>query len=191
VENTSVLRIPVWAVVALGLALATAVVAALAFGGRAANAATGADLRITKLVQPQTVTVGQNQTFTIIVKNQSSRKARNVKITDPLPAKVRFIRASTSLHRPGSCGVINRTVKCKPGTLKRGEKVTIDIIVEPVRAGRYTNRAFVTQKRADFAAQLGGVGAFGASTTVFTLLPRVGILRSLHSRGPAPGRQGR
>jgi uncharacterized repeat protein (TIGR01451 family) len=144
VRNTSLQRVHIWAVVALGLALAAAVVVALAFGGRAANAATGADLRITKTVQPQTVTVGQNQTFTIIVKNQSSMHAKTVKVTDPLPANVRFIRASTSLHKPGSCGVINRTVECELGTLKGGEKVTINIIVKAVMAGPYSNQAFVS-----------------------------------------------
>jgi uncharacterized repeat protein (TIGR01451 family) len=146
VENTSVQRVPAWAMVTLGLALAAAVVAALAFGGRAANAAPGADLRLTKTIEPMVVTVGQNQTFTIIVKNQSAAKATNVKMTDPLPTNVRFIRASTSLHRPGSCGETNRTVECQHGTLEGGEKVTIKIFVEVVKAGRYTNRAFVSQK---------------------------------------------
>jgi uncharacterized repeat protein (TIGR01451 family) len=152
VENTSVQRVPVWAMVALGLALAAAVVAALAFGGRAANAAAGADLHITKTVQPKSVTVGQNQTFTIIVKNQSSTSATSVKVTDPLPTNVRFIRASTSLQKPGSCGEINRTVECQLGNLQGGEKVTIKIFVESVKAGDYTNRAFVSQKSTELDA---------------------------------------
>jgi len=138
--------------VALGLALAAAVVAALVFGGRAANAAAGADLRITKTVQPKSVTVGENQTFTIVVKNQSAKNATNVKVTDPLPTNVRFIRASTSLRKPGSCGEINRTVECELGTLQGGERVTIKIIVEAVKAGDYTNRAFVSQQSTELEA---------------------------------------
>jgi uncharacterized repeat protein (TIGR01451 family) len=153
VENTSVQRVPVWAVVALGLALATAVVAALAFGGRAANAAAGADLHITKTVSPKSVTVGQNQTFTIVVKNQSATNATNVKVTDPLPTTfVRFVRASTSLRKPGSCGETRGTVECQLGTLQGGEKVTIKIIVKSVKAGTYTNRAFVNQKSSELDA---------------------------------------
>jgi uncharacterized repeat protein (TIGR01451 family) len=153
VENTSVARrAPVWVVVALGLALAAALVAALAFGGHAANAATGTDLRITKTVKPQTVRVGDNQTFIIHVKNKRSRNATNVKVTDPLPTNVRFIRASTSLHKPGSCGAINRTVECDLGTLQGGERVTIKIFVRVVKAGDYINRAFVSHKSTELDA---------------------------------------
>jgi uncharacterized repeat protein (TIGR01451 family) len=153
VESASeVRRVPVWAVVALGLALAATLVAALAFGGHAASAATATDLRITKTVKPKIVTVGDNQTFIIRVTNTTSRNATNVKVTDPLPTNVRFIRASTSLHKPGSCGETNRTVECDLGTLQGGERVTIKIFVKNVKAGDYVNRAFVSHKSSELDA---------------------------------------
>ena len=143
----------VWTLAALSLTLVAALVAALAFvDGRAANAAAGADLRLHKTVQPKTVLVGQNQTFHIHVKNNSRRNATNVKVTDPLPTNVRFIRASTSLHRPGSCGNFRGTVECNLGTMQRGERVHIKIFVKAVKAGKYKNRAFVSQKSAELDA---------------------------------------
>ncbi len=127
-------------------------IAALTFGDRAANAAAATDLRINKTVEPKLVTVGDNQTFTITVKNTTSRNATNVKVTDPLPTNVRFIRASTSLQKPGSCGEINRTVECDLGTLQGGERVTIKIVVKNVQAGDYVNRAFVSHKSTELDA---------------------------------------
>jgi large repetitive protein len=103
------------------------------------------DLDIKKSVSPKVVTVGERQTFTIKVANEGNRRARNVTMSDPLPAKVRFIRASTSRHVPGSCGLEpGRTVVCDLGTLRPAKTVTVKIYVRTVEAGSYTNRAFVS-----------------------------------------------
>ena len=153
-RNICVRRAPAWATVALGLALAAALLsAALVFGARAANAASGADLHISKSVKPKVVRVGDNQTYIIKVTNQSSTKATGVKVTDALPTTfVKFIRASTSLHKPGSCGQTRGTVECQLGTLNGGQKVTIKIFVKNIKAGRYVNRAFVSQKTRELDA---------------------------------------
>ena len=151
-SNARVRAIHVWTMAALSLALVAALVAALAFDGRTAKAATGADLHIAKRVKPQSVPVGQKQTFIIHVRNESRKNATSVKMTDPLPGKVKFIRASTSLHRPGSCGSFRRTVECNLGTLRGGERVKIEILVKAVKAGSYTNRAFVSQKSSELDA---------------------------------------
>ena len=64
---------------------------------------------------------------------------------DPLPAKVRLVRASTSRHVPGSCGLEPiRTVVCDLGTLGPGKTVTIWIVVKNVEAGNYTNHVFAS-----------------------------------------------
>jgi uncharacterized repeat protein (TIGR01451 family) len=97
--------------------------------------------------------VGQKQTFIINVRNESRRNAMSVKITDPLPGKVQFIRASTSLHHLGSCGSFRRTVECELGTLRGGERVKIQIFVKvATKAGSYANRAFVSQKSRELDA---------------------------------------
>jgi len=131
----------------------TAVLAALAMtaamtvtSGDAVQAQTAqrAELGITKSVSPKVVAVGERQVFTIKVTNAGDRRARNVTMSDPLPSEVRFVRASTSRHVPGSCGLEpGRTVVCDLGTLRPGKTVTVKIYVRPVTAGTYTNRAFV------------------------------------------------
>ena len=63
---------------------------------------------------------------------------------DPLPSAVRFIRASTSREVPGSCGIEDRVVTCRLGTLRVDRTVTVKIYVRPVVAGSYTNRAFAS-----------------------------------------------
>ena len=107
--------------------------------------AQGVDLTVRKSVSPKLVAVGERQTFTIKVTNEGSRRAKNVTMSDTLPSKVRFVRASTSRHVPGSCGLEPvRTVVCNLGTLRAGKTVTVWIIVKTIEAGAYTNRAFVS-----------------------------------------------
>jgi uncharacterized repeat protein (TIGR01451 family) len=139
-------KAPLWAIMALLAAMVGAMgVAVVAFGTTAgAQTAQGVDLNLKKSISPRVVAVGENQTFTIRVDNEGNRRARNVVMRDPLPDKVRFIRASTSRQVPGSCGLRDRTVVCDLGTLRPGRTVTVKIVVRVVEAGTYTNRAFVS-----------------------------------------------
>ena len=133
--------------------VALAVMIVTSGGAVQAQTAQGAELKITKSVSPKVVAVGERQTFTIKVTNTGDRRARRVTMSDPLPSEVRFIRASTSRHVPGSCGLEpRRTVVCDLGTLRPGNTATVKIYVRPVVAGTYTNRAFVI---------FGGSGALG------------------------------
>lgn len=132
---------------ALAAALMALLVSAMVSPGGTARAQTtqGVDLHIRKSVSPKQVSVGERQTFTINVTNQGDHRARNVTMKDPLPAKVRFIRASTSRQVPGSCALEPvRTVVCDLGTLRTSNTVTVKIYVKTVEAGAYTNRASVT-----------------------------------------------
>ena len=106
--------------------------------------ARGVDLDVRKTVHPGAVKVGALQAFTVKVTNDGARRAEGVRMTDPLPSKVRFVRASTSRYVPGSCGVDDRVVACRLGDLRPGRTVTVKIQVRPVVAGSYTNRAFAS-----------------------------------------------
>jgi uncharacterized repeat protein (TIGR01451 family) len=82
------------------------VTAMMALSGPAqTQTAQGVDLTVRKSVSPKLVAVGEMQTFTIKVTNEGNRRARNVTMSDPLPGAVRFVRATTSRHVPGSCGL--------------------------------------------------------------------------------------
>lgn len=148
-------RPPVWMVAVLGAVVAFAAVAIFGTTAQAQSSATA--LSISKTVKPKVVTVGQNQVYTIRISNNTGARATNVRMTDPLPRNVRFIRASTSLRRPGSCGLnAQRTVVCNlgnlPTTRSAGAQVTIKIYVKTTRVGRYVNRAFVTHTNTGLGA---------------------------------------
>ena len=164
-EKTMGRAVPLWAIALFGGALvATAVL--VFFGGAAqAQTAQGVDLVVDKTIQPRSVQVGERQTFTITVTNEGTRRARAVRMTDPLPTAVRFLRASTSRQVPGSCGIDEqRTVVCRLGALRPDRTVTVRIFVRTREAGRYTNRASVSYRNSDaleldFSDNRDGAGA--------------------------------
>lgn len=135
-----------WAVALLAGALAATLALLLALGGTANAQETRAavDLAVKKTVYPKTVQVGELQTFTIKVTNEGTTRAEGVRMRDPLPSKVRFIRASTSREVPGSCAIEDRVVTCRLGNLGVDRTVTVKIYVKPVVAGSYTNRAYAS-----------------------------------------------
>jgi uncharacterized repeat protein (TIGR01451 family) len=135
-----------WAATLVAGALAAAGALLVVLGGGAAGAqeARFVDLDVDKTVHPRTVQVGDPQTFTVKITNDGTTRAERVRMTDPLPSKVRFIRASTSREVPGSCGIDDRVVTCRLGTLQADRTVTVKIHVRPVAAGSYTNRAYAS-----------------------------------------------
>jgi uncharacterized repeat protein (TIGR01451 family) len=146
VTNTTTARKGrLWAAALLAGALAALAALLMALGGAAgAQTAQGPDLALKKTVYPKSVQVGEQQTFTIRITNEGTRRAEGVRMTDPLPSKVRFIRASTSREVPGSCAIEDRVVECRLGNLRVDKTVTVKIHVKPVVAGSYTNRAYVS-----------------------------------------------
>jgi uncharacterized repeat protein (TIGR01451 family) len=145
--------------------MASVLVAVMALGSVAGAQATGsADLALSKSVKPKVVTVGDKQTFTVKISNLRGDTARNVVMKDQLPNKVRFIRASTSRHVPGSCSASRGVVTCELGKLRKGQTVTVKILVKNVEAGRYTNRASVNHTTTELDASDNRDAAQGRST---------------------------
>ena len=128
------------------LALALALCGGTALGDTPPETADarGTDLDVRKTVYPREVRVGERQTFTVKVTNVGARRVEGVRMRDPLPSKVRFIRASTSREVPGSCGIEDRVVTCRLGTLRADKTVTVKIYVRPVVADSYVNRAYAS-----------------------------------------------
>ena len=163
-DTTAGRRARLWALVVGSLAAVGALVVVL--GGEAgALEARFVDLDIEKTVQPRTVQVGDPQTFTVRITNDGTTRAERVRMRDPLPSEVRFIRASTSREVPGSCGIDDRVVTCRLGTLRADRTVTVKIYVKPVVAGSYTNRAF---------ASFDNFGARDRDASTFSDTARVG-----------------
>lgn len=128
---------------------AAALLVALGSGQAGAQEARSVDLVVKKTVSPKSVQVGERQVFTVRITNEGSTRARGVRMRDPLPSAVRFIRASTSREVPGSCGIEDRVVTCRLGTLRPEHTVTVKIYVRPVVEGSYTNRAFASFRSAN------------------------------------------
>jgi uncharacterized repeat protein (TIGR01451 family) len=145
-DTTAGQRARPWAATLVAGALAAVGALLVVLGGGEAGAleARFVDLDVEKTVHPRTVQVGERQTFTVRITNDGTIRAERVRMRDPLPSKVRFIRASTSRHVPGSCGIEDRVVTCRLGTLRADRTVTVKIHVKPVVAGSYTNRAFAS-----------------------------------------------
>ena len=125
-------------------ALAAALLVVLGGGAAGAQEARSVDLVVKKTVSPKSVQVGERQVFTVKITNEGSTRARGVRMTDPLPREVRFLRASTSREVPGSCGIEDRVVECRLGALRADRTVTVKIYVRPVVAGSYVNRAYAS-----------------------------------------------
>ncbi len=145
-DTTTGRRARPWVATLVAGALASVGALLVVVGGGAAGAqeARFVDLDVDKTVHPRTVQVGERQTFTVKITNDGTTRAERVRMRDPLPSKVRFIRASTSREVPGSCGIEDRVVTCRLGTLRADRTVTVKIYVKPVEAGSYTNRAYAS-----------------------------------------------
>ena len=137
-------RTRVAALLAAALSATAALLLALGGNGARAQEAQGPDLVLRKTVYPKTVAVGELQTFTIKIRNDGTVRAEGVRMRDPLPSKVKFIRASTSRQVPGSCGIEDRVVTCRLGNLGPDKTVTVKIYVKLVVAGSYTNKAYAS-----------------------------------------------
>ncbi len=137
--NATRQTVRVWAGALLAAAL-------LALGGGAAGAqeARSVDLVVKKTVSPKSVQVGERQVFTVRITNEGSTRAEGVRMRDPLPREVRFLRAETSREVPGSCGIEDRVVECRLGKLRADRTVSVKIYVRPVVADSYVNRAYAS-----------------------------------------------
>jgi len=107
------------------------------------------DLSITKTAAPTTGTVGVNETYTIVVKNNdTTNDATGVVMTDALPTNATFVSATdttsgATLTPTG--GVLSDAV----GNLAHTATDTITVVVTPTAAGSMTNTATVEGNQAD------------------------------------------
>ena len=100
---------------------------------------TQADLELTKVVNQQIVGVGADVTFTIMVENNGSARAKDVTVRDVLPAGLVFVSADPSV------GTYNSTTGVwTVGEIYVGESETLDIVANVSGAGSFTNIAEVT-----------------------------------------------
>jgi uncharacterized repeat protein (TIGR01451 family) len=105
--------------------------------------ATGPDLSVSKTANANSVTVGDNITYTIVVTDAGDGSATGVVITDNLPAGVSFVSVT-----PDSCGHAEGVVTCEPDTLDP-DPFTVTIVVKTTATGEPRNVATVTSDQTD------------------------------------------
>jgi uncharacterized repeat protein (TIGR01451 family) len=88
-----------------------------------------ANLKLTKLDDPDPVRIGSTLTYTLQVENNGPFGATGVTVADHLPSGLQFVSASATT---GSCSRSGATVNCALGDLAAGQKrqVTIKVVVQ-------------------------------------------------------------
>ena len=98
-----------------------------------APAANSADVSVTKTDSPDPVIVGNNLTYTLNVHNAGPTAAAAVTLTDPLPAGLTLVSATTT---KGTCSGTT-TISCTIGTVNSGTANDVTVtIVATVGRGR-------------------------------------------------------
>jgi uncharacterized repeat protein (TIGR01451 family) len=110
------------------------------------------DLSVSKSESADPIFAGENETYTIVVKNFNTYvNATGVALTDTLPASMTFVSTTTSqgsLVTPpvGSTGTVTANI----GTLAPGATATVTIIAKSTSAGTVTNSATASSNESEF-----------------------------------------
>ena len=83
-----------------------------------------ADVAIVKSVTPTTTAPGTNVTYTMVVTNNGPSTAKDVKVSDPLPAGMTFVSVTPAALRPRR----HDASRCSLGDLTKGQSVTITLV---------------------------------------------------------------
>ncbi len=81
-------------------------------------------MQITKTASPSVVSYGDTVTYTLTARNNGPGVARNVVVSDPIPAGLTFVSADAP------CGFAAGTVSCDLGALNPGQEVVLEVKVK-------------------------------------------------------------
>ncbi len=98
------------------------------------------DLALTKTVNPATVNVGGNVTYTMTVSNNGPSNATKVIVRDPFPRGVQYVSATSTR---GKVAYNNGVLTVDVGNLPVGQSATITAQAKVTQAGSFTNTAEV------------------------------------------------
>ena len=104
------------------------------------------DLALTKTASTAKPLVGERFTYRLAVHNNGPDTARNVTLTDPVPAGLALGAITPD---QGECAVEGHLVRCALGTIKRGGKVAVTIVATATATGDVVNSALVAADGTD------------------------------------------
>ncbi len=142
-----------------------------AFVAKIDNAATSADLAVSKTATPNPVIVGNALTYTVTVTNNGPNAATGVRLTDRMPAA--GLTVVSFMATQGTCTVVSgffHELRCDLGLLASAASATATIVVTPTLAGTITNTARVASNVSD---PNGANNAVTRDTTVVSPRPTV------------------
>jgi uncharacterized repeat protein (TIGR01451 family) len=119
------------------------------------------DLQVTKSASPTSVLVGQNITWTMVVKNNGPDSDTGVTVTDPLPAGTTFVSVATT---KGTC-TGSTTITCAIGNMAAGETVTITLVTTATRTGTLINDVTVVGDKPEVTTNNNSSSASAAVAT--------------------------
>ena len=132
---------------------ALSLTALLVSPGAVAFQSTGAiDLELVKTVSPQSVTVGENVTWTIVVPNRGLEDATSVEVRDVFPAGVTYVSYSGHGTLDPATGI------WAIGSIPADEQVMIEIVTSVDGVGDFVNEAEVTMADQDDIDSVPGDG---------------------------------
>lgn len=107
--------------------------------------ADNADLAIEKSADPSSGKPGGEETFTLRVTNNGPDTAKDVLVSDPIPAGLEFVSAKAPCAKAGG------EVRCAIGSLAKGDSATLEFLVRvPASAEEgFVNTATVTSTTPD------------------------------------------
>ncbi|RZK60685.1 MAG: DUF11 domain-containing protein [Pedobacter sp.] len=137
------------------------------------------DLMVTKTVNNATPTVGNNLTFTIVVKNNGLADATGVKVTDQLPTGYTYISSTVSTGAYN-----NATGIWTVGNLANGTSATLTVTATVNASGTYANTATITGSETDPDP--------GNNSSTVTPVPgaiqaNLGVLKTVNNAAPTMG----
>lgn len=96
-----------------------------------------ADLSVQANVSVQTVTVGQQATYTVNVQNSGANAATGVALTNDFSPNLTLVSIGSS---QGSCALTNGQINCQLGTLDVNAAATVTIVASPNALGFIANQ---------------------------------------------------
>ncbi len=98
-----------------------------------------ADVTVEKTVSVPAVARGGTATFRLVTRNLGPSVARDVRLSDRLPAGLTFVSVDSA-----DCSEAAGTIDCAFGDLAVGASATVNVVVRGDAVGSHTNRAEVT-----------------------------------------------
>jgi len=110
-----------------------------------------ADLAVTKTASANSVQVGTNLTYTIIVTNNGPSPANGVTLTDTLPPAAAFVFVSANASQGSCVPPASGKIVCTAGTLASGASATATVVITPTAGAvpSITNSVSVISNQTD------------------------------------------